>query len=54
MAQSGRKYGVDADLGIYENGQAADDIYEWYIRLPGVGNAICRMWDKIYDDRGNG
>jgi hypothetical protein len=31
MAKSGRKYGIDADLGIYENGQTADDIYEWYI-----------------------
>lgn len=54
MAQSGRKYGADADLGVYKNGVPADDIYEWYIRLPSIGNSICQMWDKIYDNRGNG
>lgn len=53
MGQSGRLYGADADLGVYQQGHQADDIYDWYIRLPGIGNAICRMWDKIYDDRGN-
>lgn len=54
MGQSGRKYGADADFGVYTNGVQADDIYDWYFRLPGIGNAICKMWDKIYDDRGNG
>ncbi|MBE5925555.1 MAG: hypothetical protein E7270_00980 [Lachnospiraceae bacterium] len=54
MGQSGRKYGVDADFGVYTNGIQADDIYDWYFRLPGIGNAICKMWDKVYDDRGNG
>lgn len=53
MGQSGRLYGADADLGVYQTGVQADDVYDWYIRLPGIGNAICRMWDKIYDDRGN-
>lgn len=53
MGQSGRLYGADADLGVYQQGHQADDIYDWYIRLPGIGNAICRMWDKIYDNRGN-
>lgn len=54
MAQSGRKYGADADLGVYKNGVTADDVYEWYIRLPSIGNSICRMWDKVYDNRDNG
>ena len=54
MAQSGRKYGADADLGVYKNGVTADDVYEWYIRLPSIGNSICRMWDKVYDNRNNG
>lgn len=54
MGQSGRKYGADADFGVYTNGVQADDIYDWYFRLPGIGNAICKMWDKVYDDRGNG
>lgn len=53
MAQSGRKYGRDADQGAYTYGDPADDVYEWYIRLPGIGNAISNMWDKVYDDRGN-
>ena len=54
MGQSGRLYGADADMGVYEAGVQADDIYDWYFRLPGIGNAICKMWDKVYDDRGNG
>ena len=53
MGQSGRLYGADADLGVYQQGYQADDVYDWYIRLPGIGNAICRMWDKVYNDRGN-
>lgn len=54
MGQSGRLYGVDADMGVYTAGVQADDIYDWYFRLPGIGNAICKMWDKVYGDRGNG
>ena len=38
----------------YKNGVTADDVYEWYIRLPSIGNSICRMWDKVYDNRNNG
>ena len=53
MAQSGRLYGADADQGVYEAGLPADDIYEWYFRLPVLGNTICEMWDKVYDNRGN-
>ena len=51
MGRSGRLYGADADLGVYKEGTPADDIYDWFIRLPGIGNSICRMWDKIYGYR---
>lgn len=53
MAQSGKLYGHDATLGVYQQGYPADDVYEWYIHLAGIGNAISTMWDKVYDDRGN-
>lgn len=46
--RSGRYYGPNAELGVYSEGYQADDIYDWFIRLPGIGNAICKMWDKIY------
>lgn len=48
IVQSGRLYGVDADLGVYTAGIQADDVYEWYVRLPGIGNTICDVWDKLY------
>ena len=51
MAQSGRLYGTDADQGVYESGTPADDIYEWYFRLPALGNTVCSMWDKMYGYR---
>lgn len=51
MGRSGRLYGADADLGVYKEGTPADDIYDWFIRLPGIGNSICRIWDKIYGYR---
>jgi hypothetical protein len=54
MGRSTRLYGGEADLGIYENGYVADDIYDWFIRLPGIGNAICDMWDKVYGTVENG
>lgn len=53
MGRSTRLYGDEADMGTYEFGTPEDDIYDWYVRLPGIGNAICKMWDKVYDDRGN-
>lgn len=54
MARSERLYGQDATLGVYQQGYTADDIYEWYIHLAGIGNAISTMWDRVYDDLGNG
>ena len=53
MGRSTRLYGNAADMGTYEFGTPADDIYDWYVRLPGIGNAICKMWDKVYDNRDN-
>lgn len=46
--RSGRYYGPNAELGKYSQGYQADDIYDWFVRLPGIGNAICKMWDKVY------
>ena len=51
MGRSGRLYGANADMGVYTEGSPADDIYDWFIRLPGIGNAICKMWDKVYGYR---
>ena len=51
FGRSGRYYGANADLGVYSDGHQADDIYDWFIRLPGIGNAICKMWDRVYGYR---
>ena len=51
FGRSGRYYGANADLGVYSDGIQADDIYDWFVRLPGIGNAICKMWDKVYGYR---
>ena len=53
MGRSTRLYGNEADMGTYEFGTPEDDIYDWYVRLPGIGNAICKMWDKVFGDPGN-
>lgn len=50
---SGRLYGNDADEGVYTSGYKAKDIYDWYVRLPGIGNSICKMWDKVFGNPGN-
>lgn len=51
MSRSGRYYGASANVGVYDNAFQADDIYDWFIRLPGIGNSICKMWDKLYGYR---
>ena len=48
LSSSGRKYG---SLPLPDSADTADDTFDWHIRLPGIGNAICRMWDRFY---GNG
>lgn len=51
--RSGRNYGpTSPELGV-EQGQQEDDVYDWFIRLPGIGNAICKMWDKVYGEGNN-
>lgn len=42
LKSSGRKY--NDHLG---NGVTANDIREWYIRLPQLGNAVCKIWDIL-------
>ena len=53
MGQSDRVYGNSADQGVYSGGSPQPDIYDWYFRLPGIGNSICQMWDKVYGYRAN-
>jgi hypothetical protein len=24
------------------------DTYDWFFRLPALGNAVCTVWDKLY------
>lgn len=54
MIESGRLYGSEAIQGVYEEGHPANDVYQWYIRLAGIGNAISNMWDKVYGEVDNG
>lgn len=45
---SGRKYFVSTDMAH----PVEDDVHAWHMRLPGIGNAIALMWDKIYGFNG--
>ena len=45
LSSSGKKYG---NLPLPNSAITANDTLDWHIRLPGIGNAICRMWDKVY------
>ena len=51
FGRSGKYYGGSTDMGIYKEGAPADDIFDWFIRLPSIGNSICTMWDKMYGYR---
>lgn len=46
--KSGRKYGLDPESSVWDQHEEKDDTYEWYFRLPAIGNSICQMWDKVY------
>lgn len=50
--RSGRLYFDRSSLkssgSWWQNGQWADDMMEWYIHLPVLGDAICELWDKLY------
>lgn len=50
FSSSGRKYG---NLPLPNSAITADDTFDWHIRLPGIGNAICRMWDRFYGNGAN-
>ena len=44
---SEKRYGYQ-DGPIHQEGKTYPDTYEWYFRLPVIGNAICSLWDSIY------
>lgn len=50
--RSGRLYFDRSSLkssgSWWQSGQWADDMMEWYIHLPVLGDAICELWDKLY------
>lgn len=46
--KSGRVYGKDPETSVWDPSLEKDDTYEWYFRLPVIGNSICEMWDKVY------
>ena len=49
---SGRIYRKQ-DGPVYQGGEVFDDTYEWFFRLPAIGNAICTLWDKMYGYNNN-
>lgn len=50
--ESGRHYGYQ-DGPIYKAGEAYPDTYEWYFRLPVLGNTISSLWDAMYGYSGD-
>lgn len=46
--KSGRVYGKDPETSVWDPNLEKEDTYEWYFRLPAIGNSICEMWDKVY------
>lgn len=46
--KSGRVYGRDPETSVWDPKDEKEDTYEWYFRLPVIGNSICEMWDKVY------
>lgn len=46
--KSGRVYGKDPETSVWDPKDEKEDTYEWYFRLPVIGNSICEMWDKVY------
>ena len=47
---SGRKYGGGSAgaSGAWNNGTMEQDMMEWYIHLPILGDTICEVWDDLY------
>lgn len=50
LNRSGRLYGsgLNAEGTAWTAGKTADDMMEWYIHLPIIGNSICTIWDTLY------
>ena len=46
-AKSGRIYGQQ-DAPIFVEGAPENDTYDWFFRVPALGNAVCSVWDKLY------
>ena len=50
--ESGKHYGYQ-DGPIYKAGETYPDTYEWYFRLPVLGNTISSLWDAMYGYSGD-
>ena len=50
--ESGKHYGYQ-DGPIYKKGETYPDTYEWYFRLPILGNTISDLWDAMYGYSGD-
>lgn len=50
LNRSGRRYGagLNASGTAWTSGKTADDMMQWYIHLPILGNSICTLWDTLY------
>ena len=46
-AKSGRLYGQQ-EGPVPVAGTEEIDTYDWFFRIPALGNAICTVWDKLY------
>lgn len=50
--ESGKHYGYQ-DGPSYKAGETYPDTYEWYFRLPVLGNTISSLWDAMYGYSGD-
>lgn len=46
-AKSGRLYGQQ-EGPVPVAGTEEIDTYDWFFRIPALGNAVCTVWDKMY------
>ena len=51
--KSGRLYGQQ-EGPVPVAGTEEIDTYDWFFRIPALGNAICTVWDKLYGYNKNG
>lgn len=45
--KSGRLYGQQ-EGPVPVAGKEENDTYDWFFRIPALGNTICTVWDKLY------